>query len=48
MTEATPDRGEGVVRWSYESPIGVNSGADGILQALGSLETPGSRPEGPE
>jgi peroxiredoxin len=26
--------GEGVVRWSYVSPIGVNPGADGILQAL--------------
>jgi peroxiredoxin len=26
--------GEGVVRWSYVSPIGVNPGADGILKAL--------------
>jgi peroxiredoxin len=25
---------EGVIRWSYVSPIGVNPGADGILQAL--------------
>src|SRR4051812_19977261 len=25
---------EGVVRWSYVSPIGVNPGADGILRAL--------------
>lgn len=33
----------GVVRWSYLSPIGVNPGADGILQALESLarESPG-------
>ena len=26
--------GEGIVRWSYVSPIGVNPGADGILDAL--------------
>jgi peroxiredoxin len=30
---------EGIVRWSYLSPIGVNPGADGILQALESLAT---------
>jgi peroxiredoxin len=29
--------GEGVVRWSYVSPIGVNPGADGILNALESM-----------
>lgn len=29
--------GEGMVRWSYLSPIGVNPGADGILEALESL-----------
>jgi peroxiredoxin len=29
--------GEGVIRWSYVSPIGVNPGADGILRALESL-----------
>ena len=28
---------EGVIRWSYCSPIGVNPGADGILDALESL-----------
>jgi alkyl hydroperoxide reductase subunit AhpC len=28
---------EGVVRWSYVSPVGVNPGADGILRALESL-----------
>jgi peroxiredoxin len=27
----------GVIRWSYLSPIGVNPGADGILDALDSL-----------
>jgi peroxiredoxin len=26
--------GEGIVRWSYLSPIGVNPGADGILSSL--------------
>lgn len=30
----------GVIRWSYVSPLGVNPGADGILAALESLETP--------
>jgi peroxiredoxin len=44
---------EGVVRWSYVSPIAVNPGADGILGALESLDAvatassssaPGSRP----
>jgi len=29
--------GEGIVRWSYVSPINVNPGADGILRALESL-----------
>jgi peroxiredoxin len=28
---------EGVVRWSYCSPVGVNPGADGILRALEAL-----------
>jgi peroxiredoxin len=28
---------DGVIRWSYVSPLGVNPGADGILQALESL-----------
>src|SRR6202795_2180024 len=27
----------GVVRWSYVSPVGVNPGADGILEALEKL-----------
>ncbi|PYP15318.1 MAG: peroxiredoxin [Gemmatimonadetes bacterium] len=31
--------GDGVVRWSYLSPIGVNPGADGILRALETLGT---------
>jgi peroxiredoxin len=29
--------GEGVIRWSYLSPVGVNPGADGILDALDAL-----------
>jgi peroxiredoxin len=28
---------DGIIRWSYVSPIGVNPGADGILKALESL-----------
>ncbi len=31
--------GEGVVRWSYVSPIGINPGADGALQALEDVRT---------
>lgn len=29
---------DGVIRWSYLSPFGVNPGADGILEALDKLE----------
>jgi peroxiredoxin len=32
---------DGIVRWSYVSPVGVNPGADGILHALESLEEGG-------
>jgi peroxiredoxin len=31
--------GDGVVRWSYVSPVGINPGADGILRALENLGT---------
>ena len=31
--------GDGIIRWSYVSPSGVNPGADGILRALESLGT---------
>jgi len=34
--------GEGVIRWSYLSPVGLNPGADGILQALEALDEPRS------
>ncbi len=36
--------GEGVIRWSYCSPVGVNPGADGILDALEKLN-PVSAPQ---
>ena len=29
---------DGVIRWSYLSPMGVNPGADGILDALEALD----------
>jgi peroxiredoxin len=29
---------DGIIRWSYCSPIGVNPGADGILDALDALK----------
>jgi peroxiredoxin len=29
---------DGIIRWSYISPISVNPGADGILEALEALE----------
>jgi peroxiredoxin len=30
--------GNGIIRWSYVSPIGVNPGADGVLEALEGLQ----------
>ena len=33
---------DGIIRWSYLSPIEVNPGADGILNALASLSQAGS------
>lgn len=33
--------GDGVIRWSYVSPLGVNPGADGILTALEQLQSRG-------
>jgi peroxiredoxin len=39
--------GDGIIRWSYLSPVGVNPGADGILEALERLDaTTGSTPSG--
>lgn len=35
----------GVIRWNYLSPVGVNPGADGILKALESM-TPEERGQG--
>lgn len=33
---------EGIIRWTYVSPVGVNPGADGILTALEDLERKGA------
>jgi len=35
--------GNGVIRWSYISPMAVNPGADGILEALEGLSKLGAR-----
>jgi peroxiredoxin len=35
--------GEGVVRWSFLSPIGINPGADGIFDALEALTSKGKQ-----
>lgn len=37
--------GEGVIRWSHVSPIGINPGADGILDALDALAGAGAAKE---
>jgi alkyl hydroperoxide reductase subunit AhpC len=29
---------EGIIHWSYVSPIGINPGANGILNALEQLQ----------
>jgi peroxiredoxin len=34
--------GDGVIRWSYVSPIAINPGADGILEALEGLAGKGA------
>lgn len=31
---------DGIIRWSYVSPVGINPGADGILTALETLSSP--------
>jgi peroxiredoxin len=31
---------DGVIKWSYVSPIGINPGAEGILKALESISKP--------
>ena len=31
--------GQGIISWSYVSPVGINPGADGILTALDALKT---------
>ena len=37
--------GEGLIQWSYISPIGVNPGANGILSALEELQNKGEKHE---
>jgi len=37
---------EGVIRWSFVSPLGINPGADGILEALEAFAAP-ERTTGP-
>jgi peroxiredoxin len=34
--------GAGIIRWSYVSPVGINPGADGILEALEAMAAPGA------
>ncbi|MCW3098368.1 MAG: putative peroxiredoxin [Chthonomonadaceae bacterium] len=36
---------EGIIRWSHVSPIGINPGADGILNALETIEPQSSSKE---
>jgi peroxiredoxin len=36
----------GVIRWSYVSPVGVNPGADGILEALEKMHQGGAAAAG--
>ena len=38
--------GDGVISWSYLSPVGVNPGADGILTALEALDAQHAAPSG--
>jgi peroxiredoxin len=37
---------EGIIQWSYVSPVGINPGADGILKALGSIAPANLRDSG--
>ena len=34
--------GDGMIRWSHLSPVGINPGADGILSALEELRASGA------
>lgn len=29
---------EGIIRWNYLSPVGINPGADGIMEALEEMD----------
>lgn len=37
--------GDGIIRWSYVSPVGVNPGANGVIAALESLGKKGGEKE---
>lgn len=39
--------GDGIIRWSYVSPLGVNPGAEGILEALDGLDQRPHLADGP-
>jgi peroxiredoxin len=39
--------GDGIIRWSYVSPVGVNPGADGILEALEAMGDASGNPKSP-
>jgi peroxiredoxin len=51
-TDGTSDRAlfvidaGGIIRWSYVSPVGVNPGADGILEALELMHKSGAAAAG--
>ena len=38
---------DGIIRWSYLSPVNVNPGADGVLAALEALPSPASHTGAP-
>ena len=44
--ESVLNDAEGIIRWSYVSPIGINPGADGILKALTAMTQNQNRPAG--
>jgi peroxiredoxin len=38
---------DGIIRWSYVSPLGVNPGADGVLDALEAMDRVGASEQTP-
>jgi len=37
--------GNGIIQWSYLSPVGINPGADGIIEALENITNKNKKPE---